>query len=584
MAKITEQIMSAFVLLHNNDRERVEVVQSLFKYRGFTGGRSFSTSEGTLLLYSKQNLAVENYYLSDDCSVYCIGTIVYKGLSYADSLKALALDYASGVLETNRLRGAFVIFLDKVSEMSILTDNTRMYRIYTDLERDFLSSSLMVAAALTKTQISEDAVVEQLLCGYVGGGATLIQDVQDVSFDLKQVYWLNEVAKLSETKGKVRGNKETRAKTNAKILHDYLQDVKSISTEFGTECGLSGGCDSRLVFSSVNVDCVSMKSVHTHQTSNVHDKEINVVKKLSQLYNVPLKIIPTTYLPYYDGNIDDVLRENVLYFDARNAGNIGAMSQTHTRKYKKQTSGDASLTFSGIGGEIYRNFYFTNMPVIQVTGWMESRIFEPGAHLLFPKTTYKRVLKRIAQKIAECVGQGTGNYVCSSFSKRYFDSYRIPYALGNVVNANNQMSFYLAPFTESRLIEEAKADNRYQDHCGEYEGRILSQFDSTATSIHTSRGYTLAYIPKKVSLKWKLMGLLPAFVWRLYEKRHRFDQNQKDAYAMLKSKSTYFRDALKNFQTMFPCWSYQVVDAGFVPLNNFVFTVCAVYELTRNNH
>ena len=134
----------------------------------------------------------------------------------------------------------------------------------------------------------------------------------------------------------------------------------------------------------MNVDCTSMKSVHTHQTSRIHDNEIKVVKELSNLYGVPLTIIPTTYLPYYEGNIDVVLRENVLYFDARNAGNIGAMSQTHTRDYKKQTSGGAKVTFSGIGGEIYRNFYFTNLPIVDVEGWLVSRIFEPSTKWLFP--------------------------------------------------------------------------------------------------------------------------------------------------------------------------------------------------------
>lgn len=574
--------MSAFVLIKGNDNALLEQSRKTFQRRGFKGERLFNTSIGTLLLYPKQNLNEDNFYKVDSCSVYCIGTIVYKGLSYADSLKAMASDYVAESLEINELRGSFVALFDKDSHVSLLTDSTHMYRLYTDEERRFLSSSLMVAASLTECHINEDAVVEQLLCGYVGGDATLIQNITDVSFELNKIPWIKKIPQQSKATIAEKGDEANRVKVNAKILHDYLQDVKALSSEFGAECGLSGGCDSRLIFSSVNVDCVPMNSVHTHQTSQIHDKEIEVVKQLSHLYHVPLRIVSTTYLPDYEGDIDDVLRENVLYFDARNAGNIGAMSQTHTRKYKRQTSDGAAVTFSGIGGEIYRNFYFTNLPLFSFPGWIESRLFESGSQLLFPRKTYKEAKKRIARKIAIRTGQHIGNTAFLNMSKRYFDSYRIPYALGNVVNANNQMSFYLAPFTEKCLIEEAKKDWALQDHCGAFEGRILKQFDPQAASIETSRGYTLSNIPQSVLLKWKLRGLLPACVWRSYEKRNRYDLKRKESYAALKLKSSYFREALACFQKMFPNWFFQAVDEGCIPLNNFVFTVCAVYELTHS--
>lgn len=577
--------MSAFILFHGQDSTLVDKAKSAFSFRGFRGERLFETSAGTLLLYPKQNVAENNYYLYENCTVYCVGTVVYKGLSYGDSLKNLAVDFSNGVLETDKLRGSFVVLFDKDFQVSIMTDKTRMYRLFTDQRKAFLSSSLLVAASLNLVKINEDAVVEQLLCGYVGGGQTLVQNVSDVSFELSNIDWVKEIGSTTiyEKESKNGGNAEYRAKVNANVLHDYLQDVKAISSQYGAECGLSGGCDSRLVFSSVNVDCVPMKSVHTHQTSNIHNKEIEVVKQLSHLYNIPLTIIPTTFLPSFDGDIDEVLKENVLYFDARNAGNIGAMSQTHTRLYKKQTSGDASVTFSGIGGEIYRNFYFTNLPIFNVAGWFESRIFEPGTWRLFPVKTYKDAVRRISAKISQRAKIRFGKCAFLNMPKRYFDSYRIPYALGNVVNANNQMSFYLAPFTEQCFIEEAKKDRRLQDHSGKYEGKILMQFDPKAAMIETSRGFTLSNIPFSVMFKWKLMGMFPAFVWRFYEKRQRNDPKRKEAYASLKSRSPYFCEALSYFQSLFPDWSYQIADEGSIPLNSFVFTVCAVYELSKMN-
>ena len=573
--------MSAFVIFRNNDPRLIQTAQQAFRKRRFDGGKVFSTSVGTLLLYPKQNVNIDNYYHFNDCSVYSIGTLTYKGLSYNDSLKALASDFCGGTLATKNLRGSFVVLFDRGDNVSILVDETRMYRLFTDKQYSFVSSSLIVASALIPDrEIDENSVVEQILCGYVGGGKTLVKDIEDISFCREKITWLNSIVpRQSHDTSKQSKREEERAKVHAGILHEYMQDVKSLSEKYGAECGLSGGCDSRLVFTSVNVDCTQMKSVHTHQTSKIHDSEIKVVKELSNLYGVPLTIVPTTYLPYLEGGIDDVLRENVLYFDARNAGNIGAMSQTHTRDYKQHTSGDARVTFSGIGGEIYRNFYYTNLPFVNVEDWLVSRIFEPGTKWLFPTKTYKDAVHRIKGKIAIRTGLHIGKYSKSVISKRYFDGYRIPYALGNVVNANNQMSFYLAPFTEKVFIDEAKKDRRFQDHSGSFEGRILGEFDPQAAAIATSRGFPLSRIPRSVTFKWKVMGMLPSFVWRFYEKRHRNNLSLRKAYASLKANSPYFRNALVWFKSVFPDWSYQVVEEGCIPLNSFVFTVCAIYEL-----
>ena len=575
--------MSAFVLFHGNHPEWEDTAKKVFCQRRIEGGKVFSTSAGKLLLYPKQNVSVENYYTAEECSVYCVGTVVYKGFSYSRSLKEIASDYACGKLEIRKLRGAFVLLLDKEGQVGILTDETRMYRLYVDEDQSFVSTSFLAAASLTSGKINEEAVIEQILCGYVGGGQTLVQEVLDVSFELERVPWLISINCRSEINTRnVRESMNDRVKVHAQLLRDYLQDVKALSEQYGAECGLSGGCDSRLVFSSVNTDCITMKSVHTHQTSHVHDNEIKVVKKLSSLYKVPLTIVPTTYLPFLKDGKDDVLRENILYFDARNAGNIGAMSQTHTREYKKQVSGGAGVTFSGIGGEIYRNFYYTNLPFVNMGGWLENKIFEPGAKRLFPSKTYKYAVKCIAEKISSRTGINVGRFTPSIISKRYFDSYRIPYALGNVVNANNQMSFYLAPFTEKELIEEAKKDRDYEDHSGSFEGKIISEFDPAAAAVTSSRGFPLSAVPKSVTTKWKIMGLLPSCVWRMYEKRHRNNPSQKKAYAELKANSPYYREALSWFQSNFQEWNYSVVEEGSMPLNNFVFTVCAVYELWKN--
>lgn len=572
--------MSAFFLARKDREELVQKAFDTFSYRGFKNGRKFSTSAGTLILYPKQNKDNHNYLETDHGSIYCIGTIVYRGQTYHGSLEMLLKDFVDGSVDSAQLHGAFVVIIDHNAELTFLMDETRMYRLFTNEQHDYISSSLIVASQMHPITLDSDAVMEQLLCGYVGGGKTLISNVVDISFDMQSLAWVKTLDVVSKRSIHSSDDYNATIRYQAEMLSNYMSDVKAIVEENGCECGLSGGCDSRLIFTSVNETGMHMNTVHTHQTSAIHDKEIEVVKKVASLYDTPLRIIPTTYLPECTGDIiDNTLKENVLYFDARNAGNIGAMSLTHTRDYKKQTSEGAGLTFSGIGGEILRDFYYTKLPFFSINGWLETRIFESGIVRLLPSQDYKRVRRKIKNNILVRSKLHFGVFATPVLAKRYFDSYRIPYALSNVVCANNTLSYYLAPFTEAPLIEAAKTGNQYQDHSGVYEGQIISLFNPKASELLTSRGFPLSAIPQRVQNHWKRLSLYPSFVWQWRGEVKGKDSKRSIAHNRLIEKSDYYNNALRFFKAKFPALQYDVIDKGLMDINNFVFTVCSIYEI-----
>ena len=150
--------MSAFFIVPTAQAPLISVAERVFEKRGIRGGRHFTLSCGELLLYPKQMLDVENFKANDKGSIFCIGTPVYKGLSYDESQKQMLDDFQQGKLQTELLLGEYVLIFDVGGRVSVLTDATGMYKLFTDADSRFLSSSFMAAAACTPHTINKIAV------------------------------------------------------------------------------------------------------------------------------------------------------------------------------------------------------------------------------------------------------------------------------------------------------------------------------------------------------------------------------------------------------------------------------------------
>lgn len=575
--------MAAFFLAQKGSENLIHTAEKVFEKRGFSNGRRYSFSCGEILIYSKQIVDCDNTLCDENCSLFCVGTVVYKSSKYKESLNNLLSDFKNGKIDCNELWGEFVIIFIQNERISVLTDETRMYKLFSDKEKHFLTSSFMAAAACTECTVNDCAVTEQILCGFVSAPDTLVNEVYEIRYDdlrndFKWIKWIENKSVVNKKRAK---NKTESILNQTKILKKYIKSVSNLSLQYGAECGMSGGCDSRLIYTSLNSQNLRLNSVHTHSTSEIHNKEINVVKEIADLYKTPLVMIPTTFiLDCKVDEIDKTLKENVLYFDCRNAETIGSFSQTHTRWYKEKTANKNGVTFSGIGGEIYRNFYYTEGFVFSINKWLNSRVFIPFAENIIPKNEYKCTLKNITKKIEKALGVKKKIY-CKTFSKRYFDRYRIPNALSNVVHANNQMSFYLAPFIESKLIEQAKYDNRWQDRCGEYEGKIIGCFNSKSPEFITSKGYNLLNIPKSIKIKWKIRGIIPSYMWINKKNSAKIDKEMHDKLDYALKNTDYFSKAFNVFKNRYNNWNLEPVLNGRLPLNSFMFTVCAFYEISE---
>ncbi|MDO4563066.1 MAG: hypothetical protein Q4C12_04460 [Clostridia bacterium] len=576
--------MAAFFLARKGSGIDIDAAKRVFAKRSLGALNVFEVGGFELLLYKKRLVDTENFFQTEQGRVFAVGTFAYKGNSYAESLKIALEDFLSGSLDTDEFSGNFVLIFYINGALTLLCDAMNMTHIFSDRERSFMTTSFLAAAAVKKHSVNKTAVYEKLLYGYLTAPDTLSNEIVRLCRKEKRfdgVEFVKNDYKYSPRTSSA--SREEMVREQCTQIENYFESVKALCTEYGAEQGLSGGYDSRLIYAAACKALGNLTSAHTHNTKDVHNREMALAENIAKVHDTALRKIPTKYITDYEPQeIDEILRTNVYYFDGRNSENIGVFSATHTPWYKEQTTGDARLTFSGVGGEIYRNFYHTSAKTINFKKWLKAHVYTIRAPYLFDKETFETIQSSIIAKMENEFGIKLSGRTDRFAAKLYFAQNRIPNALACVASANNTQSFYLAPFTESALVDKAYDMYRFAGLYGEFEGEMIKTLDAEVIKCPSSYGYDMTRMPLMQKIKWGLRSILPSDVY-IYKAAHD-KANEKEVRKLQKllAKSAYFSKAYEYFKNEFPNINTAYFEAGNVEINNTVFTVCTLYEMSTN--
>ena len=175
--------MGAFILFDQKQKKELdqEAVRSVFAEKGFADPLVVSLGDSVLHLYRKQLADAVNYYTAGEQSVYAIGTVVYKGLGFRDTLKELLNDYINHAIEYDRIIGSYCVLFYADGQIRILNDALNVCELFTDTKGRFITSSFLAAAnAAGKLTIDREASLEKLLTGYIVGEDTLFREIRRV--------------------------------------------------------------------------------------------------------------------------------------------------------------------------------------------------------------------------------------------------------------------------------------------------------------------------------------------------------------------------------------------------------------------
>ena len=579
--------MGAFFLYKKNTAKvDVEAARKVFSDKGFDSPYISNFGEYQLLLYRKQLVDVANHIKIGEYELGVIGTITYKSLGYEDTIKTLLVDYMSGSINYNDIRGNFCALFINKDDIRFLTDDLNVQHLFTDSKENFITSSFLAAASAKKgaLTINRKTAIEKLILGYTIGNETIFKEIVHLANSYKKDSSWNFLTPLKKSIPASDGkNKKVNAQKRSEKICEYLREFTKLADEYPPEIGLSDGFDSRTLYAATMKAWNKPIAVHTHCTENVHshDEERRTVEKITKAIGSNLTVVPTRLLNGYTENeINTILRDGLFFFDGRCARDMGAFSPVYTRSYKKQVTKENRLTLNGLGGEVYRRYYLELKPLFDAKNWMKVHVYPEDIDRIISKPLFKSIHSDLVCKIEKELGIKWSGRVSNFDARRYYSEIVMPDCDALNCNAHNQISFYLTPFIEWDMIQDAYKSRDALGVCGELEAAIMNYLNPTIAGFPSHYGFAFTDRPKfTYKIKRIIRGLIPNSIeTKRIALFARKNIGQLDYFNSVISKSDYLRKATEYEEQLFPEIDFQVLRHDYTMMPNSTYMSLVFYE------
>lgn len=585
--------MGAFLLYNATEKNlNIEAARKTFLDKGFKSPQEFIIGNNKLLLYVKQTVDIKNYFNQDNWSIYAIGTIVYKGLSYNDTLKKLLDDYKQQRLDVDEIQGNYCVIFQHFDNVEIMTDPLNVQQLFTNKKRDFLTSSFLAAMMVVpgKLTLNRLACHEKLTTGYICGNDTLFNEIIKITTNEKFMHnnnfqFINNDYHSGDLTYHTGGLKDSASK-QVEIINRYLKGIQDLAAEYKAEIGLSGGYDSRLLYACTFKAWPFKISAHTHATEGVemHSLEKEIVERMTSAKGTNLHIVPTFRMDAYSNDeIEDILLDGLFFFDGRCTHHMGAFSPVYTRRYKMSTMGECHLTLNGLGGEMYRNYYLTSRNKVNFKEWMKAKLYSANIQIVFKRANdFETLHSYIIPKMERHLDINLSRRVSNINIRRYYSELRMPECDALNCNAHNQLGFYLTPFIEKNLIQGAYKGIPYIGYSGEYQAEMIRQADELLVNFTSHYGFSFANEPLKYKLYALIRGYFPDKLWNIRTRYLRFQGKtfvrDLQYFNRVKEKCSYLQQAAEFIELLFPEINFDELRRDYAMMPNSTYISVLFYH------
>ena len=522
--------MGAFFLFKKNTNLLFDDVAQVFNRKGFSDPDEFELGNWKLWLYRKQLISTPNFHIEEDgYTIFCCGTVIYRGLGYQDTLKRLLTDYRERHLDQDELLGNFILFFWNGKKLTALTDRLNVQHVFFNDNKSCFSSSFLalLMASPYSLPLNHLATYEKLTTGYILSPETLVEGIQQINTRIQESFTEKNLLTFIHHPSVPPSNEfriesfDDSINRQLELLKQYFTRLDRLHCEFGGELGLSSGYDCRLIL-ALSRQLTRPIGLHTHHTLGVHDEEQLLAEKLSEISGNDIISVSTRRMEEQaEDRLDEILRDSLYFFDGRCANSIGAFSETYTNKYRKQTLGQNRLGLNGLGGEIFRNSYFTPQGKFSWPAWMDRNVFYPfSSEIVGSPAICKRLKNNIHNKIVSLLQSRIPDKSDLHTAHTYYGRIRMPECAGNVNNAYNQVSFFLTPFIEYSIIQEALNAISHIGCNGNYQAWMIRHAAPDLAEVRSHYGFSFSRIPMQYILKSKLKSMIPL---PLLNHRKRYD-------------------------------------------------------------
>lgn len=493
------------MLFHESHAPHMARTRTVFRRKGFSEPAECSLGAARLLLYPKQLNPVRNWFEAESGRrLCCTGTPVYKGLGYAQGMTELLKDWESRRVLRDELVGFYCLLFFDGSRVSLMTDSSGLYHIFSNADGTVISNSLqaVLVADGIRHPVDRDALTEQLLTGSVTGPDTLFKDIVLLTQE-KQKEFRSPIADFMAIRpppadpGARHSTFTECVEQQLTVLREYFHRIRALSGEMGLSLGVSGGYDSRLLLLLARDAGLSV-SVYTYSSSK-HARESSVAEELAKHAGIGLVHVPVRAWRELDYLARRVNMNDALYlWDGRTNMTMGSFNDVHAREVRIRALGSSGLSLNGLGGELYRNREHLRAGRIDFGEWLLYYVLTPDSVAALAGARDLTLLRdRLAVKYAAVLGRSARQlrHFDRSVARLLYRDVWLPYSAGPKLCAENAISFSLMPFADSEVSRSALGANPHIGYGGCFEAEMIRKIDPGLAKVNSCYGHSFDTVP-----------------------------------------------------------------------------------------
>lgn len=580
--------MGGFYLYSRNTRFDLDTVQRVFDQKKMTVAQRFSCGDWEMVLYEKRVRAFSNCYIAENGYLVIVGALMYKDCAAEQVPAALYRDIQDGCLDTSALNGHFTVIYSDGHDLRMIQDALGTKHVFCLNTFDFFSSSMLACVAASREGVHVDAlsIYEKAMIGIVTAPDTYFQEVKSVNAGIAEKvnascenFMIHVIDHSLQADVQYDHDRDACIERQINTLDGWFAQMKRFSGVRTVDTGLSAGYDSRLVFSLMTRHLGSHIHAHTHDTEGVHAKEKKVAFRLAETEGIACEAVPTQQMDKVS-DIEALMIDNIYFFDGRSSFVMGGFNETYTSDYRLKATGASPISLTGIGGEIYRNYYHIIRQNKKLKWYLEKKIVNKAYYnAISNQEIIQEVNERLFEKLRRKLEPSRKDMKGHLFFRRYYGEVMMADGQGVVLDAYNQVSSCFAPFVSENALRSAYRNLRLIGSDGVFEAKMIDKINHRLAGIPSTYGHDMVSIPKAYLFKQYIRGVVSDDMWaktaNLMSGR-RPKPGTDNARTAIENSGLYMRSK-EYFESIIPDMNLSTLFQGKYEFKNMSVLICTLY-------